>query len=666
MLVVTLLVLVGTALGGSAVLFGPQAVRDLLHRSDGLGSSAAQPGSVADGPAQDALAQFVAALQAGDVSAINFAGAAPGTVPTELADITDGLKPYTLVATTQPAVMADDAAAQAPIQLTYSFSGQLAWTTSSQVALLKTDGQWQVRWAPSILEPTLGSGDTLSRAKVPGTRGSITGRGGAVLVGETAVVHIGIRPSRVQDLPTLTKTLQQVLGIDPADLTTRVQKAKPDDFVDVATVPKAQYETIRPKVFPLPGTVFDETTQPQALDDNFARALLGRSGEVTADIIQANPGQFEQGDIVGRSGLQAQYNGVLGGKPGLRISVHRATPNPASTTTATGLTTTSAIRDPNVADELFSIAPTPGQNVVTTIDPVVQKAAEAALAPAKPTSALVAIKISTGEVLAVANGPKGASVNFAMTGQYPPGSTFKVVSGYAVLRDALGPDDSVDCPANVTIQGRSFSNAENEVLGPIPFRNAFAQSCNTAFVNATRSFGLPVLHDAGSQFGLGVDYKVGVDVYTGSVPVNDSKVDLAASAFGQGRLLVSPFSEAVMAATAASGSFQAPQLVTSPAPAAPPAVEPLAAQPDATLQELMREVVTNGTGNAVLNVNGGPVHGKTGTAEFGNDNPPKTHAWFVGYQGDLAFAVFVEGGGFGGAVSAPIAATFLNAVAGHQ
>jgi len=53
------------------------------------------------------------------------------------------------------------------------------------------------------------------------------------------------------------------------------------------------------------------------------------------------------------------------------------------------------------------------------------------------------------------------------------------------------------------------------------------------------------------------------------------------------------------------------------------------------------------------------TYGKTGTAEFGADNPPKTHAWFVGYRGPVAFAVLVEGGGVGGEVAAPIAATFL-------
>ena len=80
-----------------------------------------------------------------------------------------------------------------------------------------------------------------------------------------------------------------------------------------------------------------------------------------------------------------------------------------------------------------------------------------------------------------------------------------------------------------------------------------------------------------------------------------------------------------------------------------------------TLREFMRLVVTSGTGTAA-NVAGEPVYGKTGTAEFGTRQPPQTHAWFVGFRGDLAFAVLVEGGGFGGEVAAPLAARFLRAL----
>ena len=90
----------------------------------------------------------------------------------------------------------------------------------------------------------------------------------------------------------------------------------------------------------------------------------------------------------------------------------------------------------------------------------------------------------------------------------------------------------------------------------------------------------------------------------------------------------------------------------------------LPAEQVAQLRELMRAVVTNGTGGAVAGIPGGDVFGKTGTAEYGDEDPPETHAWFTGYQGDIAFAVLVEDGSFGGTVAAPVAARFLTALAG--
>jgi cell division protein FtsI/penicillin-binding protein 2 len=81
------------------------------------------------------------------------------------------------------------------------------------------------------------------------------------------------------------------------------------------------------------------------------------------------------------------------------------------------------------------------------------------------------------------------------------------------------------------------------------------------------------------------------------------------------------------------------------------------------LRTMMREVVTKGTATALADVPGGAVHGKTGTAEFGRKDPPDAHAWFTGYQGDVAFAVVVEGGGFGAKVAAPIAGAFLGRLA---
>ena len=88
---------------------------------------------------------------------------------------------------------------------------------------------------------------------------------------------------------------------------------------------------------------------------------------------------------------------------------------------------------------------------------------------------------------------------------------------------------------------------------------------------------------------------------------------------------------------------------------------PVTAAEAAALADMMRAVVTSGHTGFLASVPGAPVAAKTGTAEFGTDNPPKTHAWIVAVHGDLAVAVFVEEGGLGATVSGPLLKEFLTA-----
>ncbi len=613
--------------------------------------------------AQAAVDAFASALETGDFEAVAFAdGVMSETVTDDVATATGGLGEFGLAVSPGSVAVVGDRLAQAPLQLTWTFPGAIAWTTATNVTVEDDDGTWAVRWTPAVLEPTLVAGDRLRRERIAPTRAEILGRDGSVLVSDLNVVRVGIRPSRVQDLPTLLADINAVLPIDADAVTAQVEAARPDEFVEIAVLPRARYESIRDRIFPLPGTVFEEQTRPTSGDPTLARALLGRSGEVTAEIIEDNPGLFVPGDFAGLSGLQEQYNPVLAGTPGTRISVLRTSIDPSSTTTGTGLTTTSALRDPTTPEVLAVVDPTPGAQVVTTIDPVVQAAAEAALDLRPETTALVAVEVSTGDVVAVANGPRGVSVNNALAGRYPPGSIFKVVSGYALLRDRLEPEGPIDCPGAVTVTGRTFRNAGTLDLGTIPFRTAFALSCNTAFINGTVGYGPDVLAAAGTDFGLGVEAPIGVPAFTGAVPMTDDEVALAATAFGQGETLMSPLSAAVMAATAADGVYRSPRLITAPNPGAQVVTQ---LDPDAAraLRQVMRAVVTEGTGGVVSAVPGPPVSAKTGTAEFGNQVPPQAHAWIAGYQGNLAFAVFVEGGESGGGVAGPVAARFLEIVA---
>jgi cell division protein FtsI/penicillin-binding protein 2 len=158
-------------------------------------------------------------------------------------------------------------------------------------------------------------------------------------------------------------------------------------------------------------------------------------------------------------------------------------------------------------------------------------------------------------------------------------------------------------------------------------------------------------------FGFNATPALGIPAILGRFTTPHQPVDLAADAFGQGADLVSPLSQATVAAAIQSGMWRPPVLVTRPAPRQTARPRKVSSAILAALRPMMRAVVTSGTASGVGFPPG--VHGKTGTAEYGSGPNPPSHAWFIGYRGDLAFAVLVEGGGVGADASAPIASAFL-------
>lgn len=606
--------------------------------------------------AAEALSErFAAAWASDDFSGLAFAGTSDAEVTEDYYRITDGLGEFAV--TTQPlrTVVVDDRA-QTTMTVDWTLVGDIHWRTDTHIDLERSGDEWRIVWTPTIVHPDLTADTRLVAERVQPKRGQITGAGGQIMVTDRAVVEVGIQPNRVEDLPALAASLEQVLGVKAADLVARVQGAKPDAFVAVLTLRKTDYDPIREQIQPLPGTVFRERSLPLGPSRTFARALLGTSGDVTAEVIEGSGGRYVPGDVAGLSGMQQRYDSLLGGTPGARVYLTNAPPPGEE-----------AEPDRDAAlrlDVVFEAPATDGGSVKTTLDPRVQFAADDALADVTQPSSIVVVRPSTGEILAVSNGPEGGGENLAFTGQYPPGSAFKVVSTEALLGKRMATSEMVDCPSEVTADGRVFRNAEYASLGRVPFREAFADSCNTAFVNLSDRLDADDLTEAARRFGIGGSWDVGMPAFTGSVPATEGRTDHVAAMIGQGRVLVSPLSMAMMAATVSEGLWRPPKLVLEPAAGEPePEEVPLPAGEINSLQTLLREVVTNGTGWRAWAAPGTPVSGKTGTAEFGTDDPPRSHAWFVGYQGDLAFAVFVEGGEFGGETAVPIAVDLLSRLA---
>lgn len=604
---------------------------------------------------------FATAWRTGRLETVAYAGSSGSEVADRVASVVAGLTSAEKDTPASVDLMSVDEQgenrATERLRVRWDLGSGRTWEYETSAGLVRAGGgSWQVTWTPAVVHPGLVEGQVLTAVRERAERGRILGSGGQVLVTARPVVLVGIQPGRASDRRASAAAMAAVVGVDAVALTKRVLAASPDTFVDVITLRRADYLTVKGRLHPIPGAVFRETTLSLAPTSGFARAMLGTMGYATEEIVKASKGRVQPGDLTGLSGLQRRYDEQLAGTAGLTV---RAVPAPKSTGPGAAVPTV----------DLHSVPATPGRDLQTSLDEKTQRAAEAALATAGQPAGLVAIRPSTGEVLAVANGgPDAAGYNRALIGRYAPGSTFKMVTAYALLENGLSPDASVACPPTINVGGRVFKNAENEVLGNVAFRTDFAHSCNTAFIGAAQRISPEKLYDAATALGFGRPDTTGVEAFTGSVPKSADVVEHAADSIGQGTILASPLTVATVSAAVAAGRYIAPRLVldqdsTQGTPASSQAGQQsgtaLPAGTIATLRALTAEVVTKGSGTALRGVPGEPVHGKTGTAEFGSDNPPKTHAWFTGYQGDVAFAVVVEGGGFGGKVAAPVAARFL-------
>ncbi|MCX4470355.1 penicillin-binding transpeptidase domain-containing protein [Micromonospora sp. NBC_01655] len=619
--------------------------------------------STEDGP-ERAVDAFLAGWGKGDLQAVGFVDPAGRKLPA--ADVTREIRELSgELAATPPALRrtedpkVDANIATAGVRVDWTLPGGTRWGYDRQVRLTRGgDDQWQVIWEPRVVHEQLTPGDRLAVRRVAAPRAGVLDGAGQPIVAPRAVVRVGLQPSEVTDVKAVTRQLDAAFRairpaitppVDLADLSKRLAEAAPDAFVEVVTLRDEAYRQIRSRVYDLPGTKFRAEKLDLAPTREFARALLGSVDQAQADDLAAHPDRYRKGDLVGHGGLQGRYDERLRGAPGLTVISER--PGPDGTVVPTGT-------------ELFRQEPTPGQAVRTTLDVATQNAADAALRAEKRRSALVAVRISDGAVLAAANGPGAAGENLAFTAQVPPGSTFKMVSALGLLdRGAITLDGPVACPKTFTVDGRSFKNSDNFALGSVPFRTDFAKSCNTAFAALAPKLGADGLAQAGRALGLEAEWDLGVDAFTGKVSANGTPAEQAAASFGQGTTVVSPLAMAAATAAVARGRWEQPKLVGDPAPAkaapAGPELKPESVQP---LRTMMREVVTAGTATALKDVPGGPVHGKTGTAEY-DDNPAHTHSWFVGWQGDVAFAVFVEQGGSSAASAVPVSERFLRALA---
>jgi len=654
------LIVVLLAAGVAGYFVYPRASKG--HGAVGVpgGSSSGKAGSptASATPASpvDVLAQaFAQAWTAGNLAAAPYVGGLTGAdVQAAYTAIVKPLQASAVTVSAQPAQPTADAhVSQVPLSVSWKLPGDQIWTYQSSVTVDEVAGNWAIAWKPSIVQPKLGSGDSLQYTRIAPKRATILDGAGQPIITGRPVVDIGVEAGKVGNAASAAAQLSIALGVNAAALTARIKAAASDEFVDVITLRQSDFDRVQSQVDAVPGVILRNITEQLSPSHDFARSLLGTVGPVTKEIVDASDGRYVSGDSGGLGGLERDFDSTLGGTPGFEIDIVHASP-----------TTTTAPPTP------IKVTPaTDGTSVQTTLDQQVELAADAALASiTDQPSALVAVRVSTGQVIAVANGPAGGGFDTALLGQIPPGSAFKIVTTTALLQQGFNVNASVPCLPQIVVLGKTFHNYEGEQLGSVPFHTDFAKSCNTAFISLSSMVGGSTLSDTAQHLGIGACWSLGTPAFRGSVAPPKDDVDLAATSFGQGSTLVSPVSLAVAAATVARGSYLAPQLVVTGQPAdcaATPAPPRLAPHVVTQLHALMREVVTVGTGVALAKAPGGLVMAKTGTAEYGSGTTPKTHAWLVGYQGDIAFAVYVQDGQSGGTVAAPVALAFLQNLAGQ-
>jgi cell division protein FtsI/penicillin-binding protein 2 len=612
-------------------------------------------GSDESGPQKTAADAFARAWSGGNLATLGFATSTAKDPAGSIQAITAGLtsektdKPTAVTAGTPVQSESGDSAA-VPLHVTWTLAHDQTWEYDTTLTLIHQQDAWLPEYSSTLVNPKLTgllATATLSTSTVPGLRGRIIGANGKVLVQDGSVIIVGIERSKATNVQQTVTKVAHLVQVDGAALLKRVNAAGANEFVQVISLRQSAYDQVKTQLKAVPGTVFQETQLPLAPSADFARPLIGTVGPATADIVKESKGRVQAGDQTGLSGLQRSYDEQLSGSPGVSVTATPAKGQNGS---------------PSV---LFKAAAKDGQDLKISLDEKVQNAADQAVATSPKLTGMVVIDTRNGNILAVANGgPNGNSYNRALLGQYPPGSTFKIVTTLALLQHTgITPSTTVNCPPSITVSGRKFTNSEDEEFGPVPFSTDFALSCNTAFIGNAQKITQKQLADAAGSLGVGQPNVTGVTAFTGQIPDTAAATEHAASMIGQGKVLANPLSAASTSAAIASGTWHAPRLVLNGKTDAPPAPVKIDAKDAKTIRTLMRGVVTGGTGTGMKNVPGGPVYGKTGTAEYGTDTPPKTHGWFTGFQGHLAFACVVEDGGFGADSAVPLLKKMLTDLA---
>ena len=557
-------------------------------------------------------------------------------------------------------------------------------------------------------------------------RGPIVDRDGDVLVTNMPGTLVQVWPAALEDVSyarrdAMLVRLSRVLGLRPKVVRAKVAKQLANDPLTPVTVSsdvgdrRAAFLLEHQTEFP--GVQITETYLRRYEQGAIAAQILGYESEITAEQLnERKAGTLAPGDRIGQTGIEAVYDSYLRGQPGVgRVYVD-----------ALGRVT---------SERQFSQMPESGDSLRLTIDDELQRTAEEALAFgvrqaqdngewAANGGALVAMDVKTGEILALASNPtfdpsiyvgtvdekdlnalanksaNSPTLNRAIDGTYPPGSTFKPITALAALeQDLLSPGEVIQCTGKMVVDKQTFVNWDPYKNEPMVLSTALANSCDTYFYDVGLRFyrlDNSPLQRWSRQMGFGKP--TGIDLgpeSTGVVPTPEwekrtekTEIDKLWTsgesvqlAIGQGDLLVTPLQMTrAYAMIANGGKLVEPHLVAAVEEprneGEPPVVlRPFTAKPpvDLSIDPYNLSVVQEGlfdathasygTSQSVFGAFPIPIAGKTGTAEKYVELPGyrglRDQSWWCGYgpfaKPEIAVCALIENGGHGGEAAAPVA-----------
>ena len=512
------------------------------------------------------------------------------------------------------------------------------WDYAGSFKLRKAGSGWKVAWTPAVIVPGLRAGLRLGVIATMPPRAQILDAQGAPLSPLSLVYTVGVVPGRLAHPARTASALASATGLAASQILGWINEAPAAQFLELIRFSPAGYQRMSARLHRVPGLVIER--QRLRLFDSTASAVSGSVGSEAAKELQQEGIPYRPGATVGLSGLQQSFQRMLVGSPTTEVVLENAAGR--------------------VVTVLKSWPGQPGTDVRTTIDADVQGAADSALKSAPVAAAIVAVSPATGRVLAVAQrNVSGTPPVAALAGQYPPGQAFTIVSTAALLNAGLDVGNEIPCGASNPVGGENFTNDPPQpdlaTQPPPPFRTDFADACSTAFAGLSLTLSAKELQSAAAGFGLGKPWQLPVRAFTGSMTLPANQAELAEDSIGGGSVRVSPLDMAIAAAVVQSGTWHPPSLVTSPPdPGLTPTI-PFATQVVSSLRVLMRGAVSAGAGRGA-DVPGAPVYGQVGNAPTGSGS--LRAAWFVGFQGNVAFAV-LELTPSADASAAPLAGQFL-------